>query len=137
MTKDNDNQQKKEEHEGYKYHHIELQLVSTTIERLAGRVEHFHLRNGNVRPSPWIPINRLSHKDPLLTIITIKRQLQKLSVVSKLSCPRSIKSILPQIYPLHHVHDVTYQALLPLLSATLKGGREGLETRLSVAPLFL
>ena len=45
---------------------------------------------------------------------------------SSSSCPRSIKSILPRIYPWHHVHDVTYQALLPLfLRATLKSWESG------------
>jgi hypothetical protein len=50
-----------------------------------------------------------------------------------LHCPRSIKWILPRIYPWHHVRDVAYQALLSrFLRATLKAGRsrEGLGTRL-------
>ena len=35
-------------------------------------------------------------------------------VIGVSSCPCSIKSILPRIYPLHHVRDVVYQALLSL-----------------------
>ena len=37
----------------------------------------------------------------------------------------TLKSILPHFYPLHHVHDIAYQALLPLFVSNIKSWERG------------